>query len=43
VQTTVFAASTNDGRPSGLGVPNGIVDRALDGAAGPVGTGPCAT
>jgi S1-C subfamily serine protease len=43
VQTTVFAASTDEGRPSGLGVPNGIVDRALGGVADPVGTGPCAT
>jgi S1-C subfamily serine protease len=42
VQTTVFAASTGAGRPSGLGVPNEIARRALDRAAEPVDTGPCA-
>jgi S1-C subfamily serine protease len=43
VQTTVFAASTGgNGPPSGLGVPNAIVERALEGSQEPVGTGPCA-
>jgi S1-C subfamily serine protease len=42
VQTTVFAASTGAGPPSGLGVPNEIVSRALERAGGPVDTGPCA-
>ena len=43
VQTTVFAASTGAGPPSGLGVPNEVVERALAGSRNPVGTGPCAT
>lgn len=42
VQTTVFAASTGAGPRSGLGVPNRIAERALDGPREPVGTGPCA-
>jgi S1-C subfamily serine protease len=42
VVTTVFAASTGNGRPTGLGVPNRIVARALGGELGPTGTGPCA-
>jgi S1-C subfamily serine protease len=42
VQTTVFAAATEGGPPSGLGVPNEIVARALAGPQDPVGTGPCA-
>ena len=42
VQTTVFAASTGAGPPSGLGVPNEIASRALERAGGPVDTGPCA-
>ena len=42
VQTTIFAASTGGGPPSGLGVPNGIARRALERADEPVGTGPCA-
>ena len=42
VQTTVFAASTGTGPPSGLGVPNDVVERALAGSRDPVGTGPCA-
>lgn len=41
VLTTVFAASLG-GPASGLGVPNGIVTGALEGAGGPVDTGPCA-
>jgi len=43
VQTTVFAAATDEGPASGLGVPNEIVERALAGAGGDVGTGPCVT
>jgi S1-C subfamily serine protease len=42
VLTTVFAASTGGGPPSGLGVPNGVVERALAGRLDPVDTGPCA-
>ncbi len=42
VETTVFAASTEKGPPSGLGVPNPIVERALGNIGGTVGTGPCA-
>jgi hypothetical protein len=42
VTATVFAASTG-GRPtSGLGVPNGVVSKALDGRLEPTDTGPCA-
>ena len=41
VVTTVFAATTS-GSPGGFGVPPGIVKSALDGAGGPVDTGPCA-
>ena len=41
VVTTVFAATTG-GRRGGYGVPNDLVRAALAGAAGPVGTGPCA-
>jgi S1-C subfamily serine protease len=41
VVTTIFAATT-DGPPGGYGVPNPVVDRALDHAGGPVSTGPCA-
>jgi S1-C subfamily serine protease len=43
VETTVFAAATGQGPPSGLGVPNQYVERALDDAGSPVDTGPCAT
>ena len=42
VQTTVFAAATEEKPPSGLGVPNAAVARALEDAGGPVGTGSCA-
>jgi hypothetical protein len=42
VLTTVFAASTGPGRSNGLGVPNGIVARALGGKLAPTDTGPCA-
>ena len=41
VSTTVFAATVDADPPQGLGVPNDVVARALDDAAGPVGTGPC--
>jgi len=45
VVTTVFAATTDakgSGTGNGLGVPNTVVARALDGNLQPVGTGPCA-
>jgi hypothetical protein len=43
VLTTVFAAQVG-GKPSGgLGVPDGIVERALARSGGPVDTGPCVT
>ena len=41
VLTTVFAASIDEGPPSGLGVPNSIVAKALGGRLEPVDTGPC--
>ena len=41
VVTTIFAATTTGPR-GGYGVPNATVRRALDGASGPVSTGPCA-
>jgi hypothetical protein len=40
VVTTVFAATTSGPR-GGYGVPNSIVRKAIDGANGPVSTGPC--
>jgi S1-C subfamily serine protease len=40
VVTTVFAATTSGPR-GGYGVPNSIVRRAINGANGPVSTGPC--
>jgi S1-C subfamily serine protease len=40
VLTTVFAAS--QGEASGLGVPNGVLSRALSGPLEPTDTGPCA-
>ena len=40
VVTTIFAATTTGPR-GGYGVPNATVRRALDGATGPVSTGPC--
>ena len=43
VLTTVFASSLSGGPPSGLGVPNPIVRRALGKAGDAVDTGPCAT
>jgi S1-C subfamily serine protease len=41
VLTTVFAAEQGQGRPGGLGVPAGIVRRALEGPLQPTDTGPC--
>ena len=40
VITTIFAATTTGPR-GGYGVPNAVVRSALDGARGPVSTGPC--
>ncbi len=42
VLTTVFAAAHGQGPPGGLGVPDEIVRRALQGDLRPTGTGPCA-
>ena len=42
VVTTVFASSLDGGPPSGLGVPNRIVGRALAGPLAGADTGPCA-
>jgi Trypsin-like peptidase domain/Colicin V production protein len=42
VLTTVFAAAKGKGPPGGLGVPDRIVRRALNGNLRPTGTGPCA-
>jgi len=42
VLATVFASSISDGPPSGLGVPNEIVAKALDGNLDGASTGPCA-
>jgi S1-C subfamily serine protease len=42
VLATVFAASADDRDRSGLGVPNGVVERALQGRLHPTDTGPCA-
>lgn len=41
VATTVFAAAVGGKPPSGLGIPNELVRRALARAGGPVDTGPC--
>jgi len=41
VLTTVFAAEQGRGRPGGLGVPDQVVRRALQGNLRPTGTGPC--
>jgi S1-C subfamily serine protease len=43
VLTTVFAASVGGGADGGLGIPDGIVERALAEADRPVDTGPCVT
>jgi S1-C subfamily serine protease len=42
VLTTVFAAAQGPGPVGGLGVPDSIVRRALEGNVAPTGTGPCA-
>jgi S1-C subfamily serine protease len=42
VVATVFASTVGGGRRGGYGVPNSITRRALERAAGPVSTGPCA-
>ena len=42
VVTTIFAATTGDQQRGGYGVPNTVVDRALDDVGGAVSTGPCA-
>jgi hypothetical protein len=41
VLTTVFAAAKDKGPPGGLGVPDGIVSKALSGPLRSSGTGPC--
>ena len=41
VVATIFAAAVSS-RPSGYGVPDSVVQRALQRARGPVDTGPCA-
>jgi len=42
VLTTVFGAEQGGGPPGGLGVPNAVVARTLEGPLEPRGTGPCA-
>ena len=42
VVTTIFAAATGRGEGTGFGVPDSIVQEALERADGRVGTGPCA-
>ena len=41
VLTTVFAASVSDSGRAGFGVPDTVIEDALDRASGPVDTGPC--
>ncbi len=41
VLATVFASSLGDGPKSGLGVPNRVVERALERPLEPIDTGPC--
>jgi S1-C subfamily serine protease len=43
VLTTVFAAAVGERPAGGLGVPNGVIRRALDRAGDPVDTGACLT
>ena len=43
VLTTVFAAEKGQGTPGGLGIPDEVVRRALEGELSPTGTGPCST
>jgi S1-C subfamily serine protease len=42
VVTTIFAAAVGEGDKAGYGVPDSVVAEALDTAAEPVDTGPCA-
>jgi S1-C subfamily serine protease len=42
VVTTIFAAAVGEGDNAGYGVPDSVVAEALDTAAEPVDTGPCA-
>ena len=42
VLTTVFAATVGGPVNGGYGIPNGVVQRALQDSSSPVGTGPCA-
>jgi len=42
VAVTVFAKSTSGGPQGGFAIPNDIVRKTVQGASGPVGTGPCA-
>jgi S1-C subfamily serine protease len=42
VLATVFAASVRSGAPAGYAIPASVVSDALEQAAAPVGTGPCA-
>ncbi len=42
VLATVFASSITNGPPSGLGVPNELVSKALEGRLDGAATGPCA-
>ena len=42
VVTTIFAAATGRASGTGFGVPDSIVQEALERADGRVGTGPCA-
>jgi Trypsin-like peptidase domain len=43
VMTTVFAARVGEKPPGGLGVPNGVVEAALERSDRPVDTGACVT
>jgi S1-C subfamily serine protease len=42
VLTTVFGAEQGGGPPGGLGVPNAVAAKTLEGSLEPTGTGPCA-
>jgi uncharacterized membrane protein required for colicin V production len=42
VVTTIFAAATGESGDAGYGVPDGITEKGLSEADGPVDTGPCA-
>jgi S1-C subfamily serine protease len=41
VVATIFAATVADGGRTGFGVPDSVIRRELQGARGPVSTGPC--